>query len=85
LDLTPPGVILAPRSVSEVLDHKPCQPSFAIVGKISQSLRSIGIASVAFSPISGNSMQSVGIVGARTTGPANGQRRHDEKGTGVDR
>jgi hypothetical protein len=53
----------APVRSAEVLHHKPCRLSFAIVVKISQSLWGTGIALVAFSPTSGNSMQSVGIVG----------------------
>src|SRR5215472_18098275 len=63
LVLTSPDVIPAPVRSAEVLDHRPCRPSFAIVVKISQSLWGIGVALVAFSPRSGNPMQSVGIVG----------------------
>ena len=50
------------RSVG-VLDRKPWRLSFAIIVEISQSLWDIGIAPVAFLPISGNSMRSVGKVG----------------------
>jgi hypothetical protein len=39
-----------------------------MIVKISQSLWGIGIALVAFSPTSGNSMQSVGIVGCPRNG-----------------
>ena len=45
------------------LDHKPCRIGFAIIVKISQSLRGTGGTLVAFSQISSNSMRSVTIIG----------------------
>jgi hypothetical protein len=61
-----------------VRNHRPDKPKF----------RGTDGTLVAFSQISSNSMWSgtiVGLLGARTTGPANGHRRHHEKGTGFGR
>ena len=61
--LDSPAAIPRLLSSDGSLDHKPCRIGFAIIVKISQSLRGTGGTLVAFSQISSNSMRSVTIIG----------------------